>query len=147
MLYLMFAKVYNCLRCFHKFIWYFTKNIVVKPSIWPDTYPVSGPYRISGIRPLPDIRYPVFLLAGYTAGRISGKNSIRCIPIENYGNLWQNWTLVEKLPGMHGNFYDSDIHFAKPESYKGVRNKFSNRWGDNKKWSKFLMIKYVFEPG
>jgi hypothetical protein len=46
---------------------------------------VSG--RISGIRPLPDIRpdirYPAFGLAGYPAGRISGKNSIRCIPTKN----------------------------------------------------------------
>jgi hypothetical protein len=41
---------------------------------------VSGPYRISGIRHLPDIRYPAFGLAGYPAGRISGNNSIRCIP-------------------------------------------------------------------
>jgi hypothetical protein len=39
---------------------------------------VSG--RISGIRPLPDIRYPAFGLAGYPAGRIYGKNSIWCIP-------------------------------------------------------------------
>jgi hypothetical protein len=39
---------------------------------------VSG--RISGIRPLPDIRYPAFGLSGYPAGRISGENSIRCIP-------------------------------------------------------------------
>ena len=33
---------------------------------------------ISGIRP--DIRYPVFKMAGYLVGRISGKTSIRSIP-------------------------------------------------------------------
>jgi hypothetical protein len=50
----------------------FLKNIVAKLRIRPDIrylaltgYPVSGLYRISGIRPLPDIRYPAFGIAGY----------------------------------------------------------------------------------
>jgi hypothetical protein len=62
---LMPAKVYNCQRCFYKYI-YFTKNIVAKSSIRPD------------------IRYPA--LAGYPAGypasgfwisRISGRPDIQ----------------------------------------------------------------------
>jgi hypothetical protein len=61
MLCLMFAKVYNCWSCFLKFIWYFTKNIVFKPSI-----------RL-------DIRNPACGLASYQASRISGKNSIRVV--------------------------------------------------------------------
>ena len=36
---------------------------------------------ISGIRP--DIRYPVFRMAGYSVGRISGKTAIRSIPTVN----------------------------------------------------------------
>ena len=49
-------------------------------------YPVSGRIsgRISGIRHppdiRPDIRYPVFKMAGYPVGRISGKTAIRSIP-------------------------------------------------------------------
>ena len=48
---------------------------------------------ISGIRP--DIRYPaptgypVFKMAGYPVGRISGKTAIRSIPTNNITlNLW-----------------------------------------------------------
>jgi hypothetical protein len=46
---------------------YFKKIFDISPNM------VSGPYRISGIKPLPDIRYPAFGLAGYPVGRISGK--------------------------------------------------------------------------
>jgi hypothetical protein len=35
-------------------------------------YPVSGSYRISGIRLIPDIRYPALGLAGYPAKTVSG---------------------------------------------------------------------------
>jgi hypothetical protein len=35
--YLMFAKVYNCLSCFYKFVWHFTKNLNVKSVIPLDT--------------------------------------------------------------------------------------------------------------
>jgi hypothetical protein len=50
-----------------------TKDTVVKPSIRPDIrYPALTGYPAG---------YPAFGLAGHPAGRISGKNSIRCIPI------------------------------------------------------------------
>ncbi len=39
--------------------------------------------RKSGIRLLPDIRYPAFRIAGYPAGWISGKFNIRHILTEN----------------------------------------------------------------
>jgi hypothetical protein len=48
------------------------------PAFFEIRYPAG--YQIA----LPDIRYPAFGLAGYPAGRISGKISIRCIP--NYYN-------------------------------------------------------------
>jgi hypothetical protein len=63
----MFAKAYTVIvkAVFINLFTIFNKNIAAKPSIRPD------------------IRYPAFGLAGYLAGRISGKHSIRCIPIQN----------------------------------------------------------------
>jgi hypothetical protein len=72
MLCFMFAEDFNC-QSFKKIILYFIKNTFVKTNIRPD------------------IRYPAFGLAGYPAGRISGKNSIRCIPKENC-----SWASVRK---------------------------------------------------
>ena len=66
-------------------------------------YPVSGRIsgRISGIRHppdiRPDIRYPVFKMAGYPVGRISGKTAIRSIPTNNTDYTFKLQNLQEIL--------------------------------------------------
>jgi hypothetical protein len=71
----MFAKVYNGRSCFYKIYLIITgtKNIIVKSSIRPD------------------IQYPAFGLTGYPDGRISDKNSIRCIPTIQFVSLTDNF--------------------------------------------------------
>jgi hypothetical protein len=57
----MLAKVYNCFLQIYLIFYHLSNQ-------------VSG--RISGIRPLPDIRYPAFGLAGYPAKSVSGASLI-----------------------------------------------------------------------
>jgi hypothetical protein len=70
------------LKAFKQIILYYTgtKNIFVKTNI-----------RL-------DIRYPAFGLAGYPAGRISDKNSIRCILIHNCTVPVHNIPLMVQVP-------------------------------------------------
>jgi hypothetical protein len=72
----MFAKVYGCFLKIYRYLIFYQKYCY--KFKYPAGYPVSGPYRISGIRPIPDIRYPA-----HTGYPVSGKNSIRCIPAAN----------------------------------------------------------------
>ena len=64
-----FLLLFEDLRCFN----YLSNSVEQRTGI-----EISGIRHPPDIRP--DIRYPVFKMAGYPVGRISGKTAIRSIP-------------------------------------------------------------------
>jgi hypothetical protein len=91
MLCLMFAEDYtgtgNCQSLKKNYFVFYQKYTGGCQNKYPAGYPVTCPYRTSGIRLLDelDIR-PV--------GRITGKNSIRCIPSKKLLEKLQKWRAI-----------------------------------------------------